>query len=90
METSYFVVLENIRLQTWEPVSMLSSIVPFRVFQNFIVLSAEPPPEAKTPWLWGLQARPFTAAQCWLNLLMGVVEDLDHIMSLLSFPPDAR
>lgn len=36
-------------LQTCEPVSMLSNIVLSNVFQNFIVLSAEPPPEASTP-----------------------------------------
>lgn len=69
---------------------MLSSIVPSNVFQNLIVLSAEPPPDAKTPWLWGFHAKPLTAAQCWLNLLTGIGECLFHIMSLLSFPPEAR
>lgn len=66
--TNYFVVFENNKLQTWEPVSILSSKVPSNVFQNLILLSAEPPPEAKIPWLCGLHAIPFTAALCWLNL----------------------
>ena len=90
VETSSFVVFENIRLHTCDPVSILSNIVPSKVFQNFIVLSAEPPPEAKTPWVWGLQARAFTAAVCWVNLLIGTLDKLDQIISLLSFPPDAN
>lgn len=49
--TNYLVVLEKTRLQTWEPVSMLSSKLPSRVFQNLMVRSAEPPPEARIPWL---------------------------------------
>lgn len=87
--TNYFVVFENMRLHIWDPVSMLSKSVPSSVFQNLIVLSADPPPEAKTPWLWGFHASPFTAAECWLNLLTGTTECVFHIMSLLSFPPDA-
>lgn len=55
-----------------------------------MVRSADPPPEAKTPWLWGLHANPLTAAQCWLNLLIGAVDRVFQIMSLLSLPPDAR
>lgn len=47
--TNYLVVLENIRLHTCEPVSILSIREPLYVFQNLIVLSADPPPEAKTP-----------------------------------------
>ena len=89
VETSYFVVLENIKLQTWEPVSMLSSIVPLSVFQNLIVLSADPPPEANNPWLCGLHANPLTAAQWSLNLWIGVFEEVDHIINLLSLPPEA-
>lgn len=88
--TNYLVVFENIRLQIWEPVSILSSRLPSSVFQNFIVRSADPPPDAKTPWLYGLHARPFTAAQCWLNLCIGLVEFIFHIISLLSLPPEAR
>lgn len=87
--TNYFVVFEKIRLHTCDPVSILSSIVPSSVFQNLMVLSADPPPDASTPWLWGFHARPLTAAQCWLNLLTGIVECVFHIMSLLSLPPDA-
>lgn len=69
---------------------MLSSKVPSRVFQNLIVRSADPPPEASTPWLWGFQASPLTAALCWLNLLTGTIEWVFHIINLLSFPPDAN
>lgn len=87
---SYFVVFENMRLQTWEPVSMLSSRVPSSVFQNLIVLSADPPPEARTPWVCGLQARALTAAECWENLLTGLFDEGDQMISLLSFPPEAK
>lgn len=69
---------------------MLSSIVLSKVFQNFIVLSADPPPEASTPWLWGLQAIPFTAAQCDENLHIGVEVRALHTYNLLSFPPEAK
>jgi hypothetical protein len=84
------VVFEKIKLQTCEPVSMLSRSVPFRVFQNLIVRSADPPPDAKTPWLWGLQASPFTAAEWWLNLLTGIEERVFQINSLLSLAPEAK
>lgn len=87
--TISLVFLENIRLQTCEPVSMLSRRDPSRVFQNLIVLSADPPPDASTPWLWGLHAIPFTAAQWEVNLQMGVVLLALQMNSLLSFPPDA-
>ena len=69
---------------------MLSRRVPSRVFQNLMVLSADPPPLAKTPWLWGLQAIPLTAAQWLLNLQMGVELWALHMNSLLSLPPEAR
>jgi hypothetical protein len=69
---------------------MLSSRVPLSVFQNLMVLSADPPPDARTPWLWGFQAKPFTAAQWWLNLLMGIGERVFQMMSLLSLAPDAN
>lgn len=90
VDTISFVVLENIKLQTCEPVSILSNNVPSSVFQNLIVLSAEPPPDASTPCVCGLQAKPFTAAQCWLNLLIGIADLLDQIINLLSLPPEAR
>ena len=69
---------------------MLSRRVPSRVFQNLMVLSADPPPLAKTPWLWGLQAMPLTAAQWLLNLQMGVELWALQMNSLLSLPPEAR
>jgi len=46
---SYLEVFEKTKLHTCDPVSMLSSIDPSKVFQNFIVRSADPPPEARTP-----------------------------------------
>jgi hypothetical protein len=47
--TNSLVVLEKIKLHTCDPVSMLSSRVPLSVFQNLMVLSADPPPDARTP-----------------------------------------
>ena len=81
--------LLNIRLHTWEPVSILSRRVWSRVFQNLMVLSAVPPPVASTPWLWGDHDMPFTAATWLLNLQIGVEEWLDQMNNLLSLPPDA-
>ena len=69
---------------------MLSIIVLSSVFQNLIVLSAVPPPLARTPWLWGLQAIPLTAAQWEVNLQMGVALLALQMNNLLSFPPEAR
>lgn len=68
---------------------MLSRRDPSSVFQNLIVLSAEPPPEAKTPWLWGLHAIPLTAAEWEVNLQIGVVLFALHMNNLLSLPPEA-
>lgn len=87
--TIYLVFLENIKLHTCDPVSMLSISELSSVFQNLIVLSAEPPPLARTPWLWGLQANPFTAAQWLLNLQIGVELWGLHMYNLLSLPPEA-
>ena len=89
MLTIYLVFLENIKLQTWDPVSILSINELSKVFQNFIVLSADPPPEARTPWLCGSQAIPFTAAQWDVNLQIGVELWALQMNSLLSLPPDA-
>jgi len=36
-------------LQTWDPASIDFMVLPVRVFLNFIVLSAVPPPETKSP-----------------------------------------
>jgi hypothetical protein len=69
---------------------MLSIRVLSSVFQNLIVLSAEPPPDARTPWLCGLQAMPFTAAEWDVNLQIGVVLLMLQMKSLLSLPPEAR
>ena len=88
--TSYFVFLENIRLHTCEPVSMLSNNVLPSAFQNLIVLSAVPPPLANTPWFCGLQANPLTAALWPVNLQIGVELWILQTNNLLSLPPDAN
>lgn len=49
METNSFEFLDQIRLQTCDPVLTLFVNEPVRVFQVLIVLSAVPPPDAKTP-----------------------------------------
>ena len=60
-----------------------------RVFQNLIVRSAVPPPDARSPRWCGLQAIAFTAAQCSLHLNVGSLLSFSHTISLLSLPPDA-
>lgn len=42
--------LENIKLQTYDPVSMWLTCYKVCVFQNLIHLSAVPPPEANKPF----------------------------------------
>lgn len=88
--TNSFVVVENRRLHTWDPVSMQSVSVFVRVFQNRMVLSADPPPEASKPWRCGLQARALTAALWLLNFDTGIEDRVFQTYNLLSFPPDAR
>ena len=61
-----------------------------RTFQNLIVLSADPPPEASKPWRWGLQAIALTAATWSENLETGMFDLVFQTNSLLSLPPLAR
>lgn len=87
--TSSFTFLANIRLQTCEPTFKHFVYSPFIEFQNLMVLSAVPPPETKRPCWWGDQARAFTAAECFNRLKTGAFECGDHMLSLLSLPPEA-
>jgi hypothetical protein len=85
------VVLENIRLHTWEPVFTLLMFWRVKVFQNRMHWSAVPPPVAKRPLYCGLHPIALTAAWCWLNLTSGWSPFCMgyHMNSLLSFPPEA-
>lgn len=47
--TSSLAPFDHARLQTWEPVSIDCRGCPVIVFQNRMVLSAVPPPEARIP-----------------------------------------
>ena len=47
-DTTSFTLLDHMMLHTCEPVSTLCSAVPVVVFQNRIVRSAVPPPDATT------------------------------------------
>lgn len=62
MLTNSFTDLENIRLQTCDPVSNIPYHLLLNVFQNLIHLSAVPPPLTKNPCLCGDHAKALTAA----------------------------
>lgn len=69
-------ILENAKLQTWDPklenklpVSMLWFCFNVCVEKNLIFLSAVPPPEASSEGLLGHQPIAFTAALCSWNLM---------------------
>ena len=81
-------VFENIRLQTCDPVSYEETAFPDNVFQNRIVLSAVPPPDANKPCWWGDHAKALTAAVWSENFSNGWLEWLLQINNLLSFPPE--
>ncbi len=89
MLTISWVVLENIRLQTWEPVSTAWRGCNVCVFQKRMWRSAVPPPVASRPFWWGDHPIAFTAAVCSWNLTRGLLERRFQIISLLSLPPDA-
>lgn len=79
-------------LQTWEPVStvLIRWVWGSWVFQNRMVRSAVPPPEARRfDWV-GDHAIAFTAAMWEVNVWRGWVVRWSQMSSLLSFPPDAR
>lgn len=82
--------LENIKLQTYDPVSIQSNYWVVKVLKNLMVRSAVPPPEANKPCLCGDQAIALTAAWCWLNLANGIWLPILQTNSLLSLPPDAN
>ena len=77
-------------MHTWDPVWIESTYWLLWMFQNFIHLSPEPPPLANIELLWGFQAKALTAALWELNLQIGVLEEIFHIKSLLSLPPEAN
>ena len=83
------VVFENIRLQTYDPVSTAWSGWSVWVFQKRMWRSAVPPPVAKRPFWWGDQPIAFTAAVCSWNFTTGLLECKFQIINLLSLPPDA-
>lgn len=89
MLTISCVVLENMRLQTWEPVSTACRGCKVCVFQNLIWRSAVPPPVARRPFWCGDQPMAFTAAVCSWNFTTGLFECRFQIISLLSLPPEA-
>ena len=62
VETNSFNVLLKIKLQTCDPVSIDFIVVPSKVLRNFMVLSAVPPPDNKSPCWWGDHVTAFTAA----------------------------
>ena len=66
--TNSFEVLENIKFQTWDPVSKNLIQDLFKTFQNLIHLSAVPPPVAKIPCSCGDHPIAFTAAWWSKNL----------------------
>jgi hypothetical protein len=76
-------------LQTWEPTSIEFTCSPLRVFQNRIVLSAVPPPDANNPYWWGDHASALTAAECLESVLIGWFDERFHKNTLLSLPPEA-
>jgi hypothetical protein len=81
-------LLLNMRLQTCEPTSTVFRVVPVRVFLNRMVLSAVPPPDAKSPCWCGDQAIALTAAVWSLNFRIGSQEWLFQMSNLLSLPPE--
>ena len=84
------------KAHTWEPVSTEFKHAPVWVFQNFMLLSSPPPPEA-SKLLWkGHQARAFTADVCssslWSHCVAAFEDaiDLSHMNRRLSLPPLAN
>ena len=63
-------------------------VYPVKVFLNFIVLSAVPPPETKRPCSWGDHAMALMAAVWSVYLTMGSGIWGFQIRSWLSFPPE--
>lgn len=84
------------RAHTWEPVSMEFKQAPVWVFQNLMVRSPPPPPDA-SKLLWnGHHARALTAAVCssslcnhWVVVFEEAMER-SHMWRRLSLPPLAN
>ena len=74
---------------TCDPVSTQCSCWPVVLFQKRIVLSAVPPPDTSRLWYCGDHASAFTAATWSENLCTGCEEELFHMKTLLSLPPEA-
>lgn len=86
--TNSFSNLDHTREQTYELVSWWEIYSPRSVFQNLMVLSLVPPPEARRLFCLGHQARALTAALCWVKVNLGFDYPFKSQMHrLLSFPP---
>ena len=66
-------------IHTCEPVSTDCRDCPVRVFQNRMVLSAVPPPDARIPCWCGDHVKALIAAEWSVYLCMGALEDWLHI-----------
>mmetsp|Transcript_9753 Transcript_9753/g.31271 ORF Transcript_9753/g.31271 Transcript_9753/m.31271 type:complete len:319 (-) Transcript_9753:869-1825(-) len=71
LETISLWCLDQRRAQTWEPVSTEWSMAPVWAFQNLMVRSAVPPPEARRLRCMGHQERALTAAWWWRRVTRG-------------------
>lgn len=84
------------RQQTWEPVLTEFKHAPVLLFQNLMLWSPAPPPDASKLFWKGHQARAFTAEVCssmrWSHWVAEFVEAIDmfHMWRRLSFPPLAN
>ena len=87
--TSSFVDVEKSILHTWDPESHDFWHLIYEVFHNLIVLSVEPPPEARRELLWGDHASALTAAVCSASFPRCFPILWSQIKTKLSFPPVA-
>lgn len=76
--TSSLACLDQARLHTWDPVSVLCRAWPVSVFQKRRQRSAVPPPDASSPCWWGDQAMALTAARWSLYCCTGRRLELFH------------
>ena len=67
-DTSSLVCLDHCKAQTCDLVSTLLRQAPVFEFQNRIVRSAVPPPDANKFCCQGHHAKAFTAALCWFRV----------------------
>eukprot|EP00826_Nyctotherus_ovalis_P004660 TRINITY_DN11022_c0_g1_i2.p1 TRINITY_DN11022_c0_g1~~TRINITY_DN11022_c0_g1_i2.p1 ORF type:complete len:142 (-),score=10.80 TRINITY_DN11022_c0_g1_i2:40-465(-) len=85
--TSSFPSLENSKLHTWDPVSVLRRHLVSMQSHIFMLLSAMPPPVASRLLLSGLHASALTAAEWPGKLKRGELWWRFQRKTLLSFPP---